>query len=120
MNGRHERGKADREARGCPPKGFRSSNHFAIAGFLFPFAAAGLTAALVLAYRDAVSFGAFRAWYLTIVPLTLMTGLAASIRSIALIERLDDRDYAYAGLFLNAFFLLIYAASLILLFRSPH
>lgn len=107
-------------AGGCVPKGFQAPNHFAVVGFLLPFAAAGLTAALILACKGAASSRTFLALYLTVVPLILLVGLGSSISSIPRIEKLDDKDYAYAGLTLNVFFLSAYGISLILLFASPH
>jgi len=93
--------------------GFRKTNNRAIAGFLLPFVAAGLASYLVLGLeKDALSF---HIWvpFVTIIPLTLALGLILSIKSIPLIEKLGDRDYAYSGLVLNIFFILFYIIALI-------
>jgi hypothetical protein len=51
--------------------------------------------------------------FVTIIPLILALGLILSIKSIPLIEKLGDRDYAYSGLVLNIFFILFYIIALI-------
>ena len=93
--------------------GFRKTNNRAIAGFLLPFVAAGLASFLVLGLgKDALPF---QIWvpFVTIIPLILALGLILSIKSIPLIEKLGDRDYAYSGLVLNIFFILFYIIALI-------
>ena len=93
--------------------GFRKTNNRAIAGFLLPFAAAGLASFLVLGLeKDALPF---QIWvpFVTVIPLILALGLILSIKSIPLIEKLGDNDYAYSGLVLNIFFILFYIIALI-------
>jgi hypothetical protein len=97
---------------------FRKTNHLAVAGFLLPFAAAGVSGALVLAGgSDFREFG-YSLFYLILVPLILLMGLAASIRSIPRIALSGDRDYAYSGLTLNLLFLAVYAISLLYFFST--
>jgi len=92
---------------------FRKTNHPAIAGFLLPFVAAGTAAAYVLyGSRDYTSLLS-KAVFLALVPLILAAGLYASIRSLPLVAEKGDKDYAYSGLVLNVFFILLYLSSLI-------
>jgi len=46
-------------------------------------------------------------------------GLFLSLRSIPLIQEKGDKDYAYSGLVLNTFFILLYIFSLIYLLFLP-
>jgi hypothetical protein len=92
---------------------FRKNNHPAIAGFLLPFVAAGVASAYVLyGSRDYTSWVS-KAVFLALVPLILVAGLYASFRSLPLIAEKGDKDYAYSGLVLNVFFILLYLSSLI-------
>jgi hypothetical protein len=96
-------------------RGFRKTNHPAIIGFLMPFAVAALASTYVLHHRgDLISFG-FWACFLVLIPLMLLFGLFLSLKSIPLIKDRGDKDYAYSGLVLNIFFILLYLASLIYL-----
>lgn len=101
-------------------QGSQKPNSLAIAGFLAPFVAAGITGLLILAIGEHVTSSSVASiLYLTIVPLVLLTGLVSSLRSIPLIEKLGDRDYAYSGLTLNILFLIVYITSLIYFLSSP-
>ena len=91
---------------------FKKTNHRAVAGFLMPFAAAGLTGGLLLLVEDGAMSLAFLIPYLSVVPLALICGLILSIQSIPLIEELNDKDFAYSGLTLNLLFLTLYVISL--------
>jgi hypothetical protein len=95
-------------------KGFRKTNHRAVAGFLLPFLAAG-SASLFVLYAEGGDFGSFRfrLLFLTTIPLILILGLVLSILSIPRIKDLGDKDYAFSGLVLNIFFILIYIVSLV-------
>lgn len=88
---------------------FRKTNHLAVAGFLLPFAAAAVVGLLVLGTDGAWRRPLFLIPYLTLIPLLLIGGVVCTVKSLPLIERLNDKDYAYAGLVLNILFLLIYA-----------
>ncbi len=91
----------------------RKANTLAIAGFLAPFVAAGITCGLLLmAGDDFKSSKVFIAYQLAI-PLVLLTGVVLGIRSIPRIPRLGDKDYAYSGLFLSILFLVVFLLSLI-------
>lgn len=92
---------------------FRKTNHQAIAGFLLPFAAAGTAAFLVLGGPAEPGTEWYWIPFVTIIPILLLAGLVLSIRSLPRIKDLGDKDYAYSGLVLNLFFLVMYAASLI-------
>ena len=92
---------------------FRKTNHHAIAGFLLPFVAAALVSAYVLyGNRDYTSLLS-KAVFLVLVPLILAAGLYLSLRSLPLVAEKGDKDYAYSGLVLNVFFILLYVSSLI-------
>jgi len=99
-------------------QGSQKPNSLAIAGFLAPFAAAGITGILILWFeRDATSFW-IPVLYLTMVPLVLLAGLVLCLKSIPLIEELGDKDYAYSGLTLNVLFLMVYITSVIYFLSS--
>jgi hypothetical protein len=90
---------------------FKKTNNRAVLGFLIPFLAMGTTSGIVLWNR---SFGLpFPVWLpiLVLVPLLLGAGLFLSITSIPLIEELGDKDYAYSGLVLNGFLVLLFLSS---------
>jgi hypothetical protein len=95
---------------------FRKTNHLAVAGFLLPFAAAGLTGLLIIIGKDDFEAHKVSIFYLTLVPLILLSGLVLSIKSIPMIPDRGDKDYAYSGLTLNALFLFVFIISLIYLF----
>jgi hypothetical protein len=102
-----------------PRRGFRNANHPAIIGFLLPFVSAGLASAYVLFNQaDHASVG-FRVLFIALVPLVLGLGLILSIRSIPLIQEKGDKDYAYAGLVLNIFFILLYIFSFLYILYAP-
>ena len=91
--------------------GFKKTNNRAVLGFLLPFLAMGTASGVVLWNR---SFGLpFPVWLpiLVLVPVLLALGLYLSITSIPLIEELGDRDYAYSGLVLNLFLVLLFLSS---------
>ncbi|MFP4036309.1 MAG: hypothetical protein ACLFUE_02180 [Desulfobacteraceae bacterium] len=90
----------------------RKTNHRAIAGFLLPFAAMAAASAVVLLSR---SEGLpFPVWVplVSLVPMLLAAGLYLSIRSLPLIDELGDKDYAYSGLVLNLFLIVMFLVSL--------
>lgn len=95
---------------------YRKTNHLAVLGFLLPFAAAGVTAGLVLWAEDKSDWLLFVLPYLTLVPAMLVIGLILAFKSIPLIRERDDKDYAYSGLTLNIIFLGMYSLSVIYLF----
>jgi hypothetical protein len=93
--------------------GLKKTNNRAVLGFLFPFLAMGAACAVVLGER---SFGLpFPVWLpiLVLVPALLAGGLFLSITSIPLIDELGDKDYAYSGLVLNLFLILLFLASIL-------
>ncbi len=92
---------------------FKKTNNRAVLGFLLPFLAMGAASGIVLWNRTHAL--PFPVWLplLTLVPALLAVGLVLSITSIPLIDELGDRDYAYSGLVLNAFLLLLLACSLL-------
>lgn len=91
----------------------KKANTFAILGFLAPFVAAGITCGLLLmAGDDFRSSGVFWVYQLAI-PLVLIAGMVLGIKSIPHISELGDKDYAYTGLFLSVFFLVVFLLSLI-------
>lgn len=92
---------------------FRKPNHFAVIGFLLPFACVGLTGGLILTVKENCASRGFLIPYLCLVPLILISGLLFSIKSIPLIPDLNDKDYAYAGLTFNLLFLALYIISII-------
>jgi len=94
-------------------QGLQKPNSLAIAGLLAPFAAAGIAGALILWYGKEVTTCAASMVYLTVVPLILITGLVLSLKSIPLIQKRGDKDYAYSGLTLNVLFLIFFAMSVI-------
>jgi hypothetical protein len=100
-------------AGGIMRSGFRKTNHHAIAGFLLPFVAAGATSAYVLYGNREYTSLFSKAVFLGLIPLILAAGLYASLRSIPFIAERGDKDYAYSGLVLNLFFILLYLYSLI-------
>lgn len=97
-------------------KGFRKTNHQAVAGFLLPFLAAGSASLFVLWNRGDFRSLRFVLLFAAVIPFLLVLGLLLSIRSIQRIKDLGDRDYAYSGLVLNAFFIVFYAVSLLYYF----
>jgi hypothetical protein len=100
-------------------RGFRKTNHLAIIGFLLPFVSAGLASVYVLCNpADLGSFG-FRVVFIALIPLVLGLGLFSSIRSIPLIQEKGDKDYAYSGLVLNIFFILLYTFSFFYILHTP-
>ena len=108
-------GKSESGLRPMRYRGFRKTNHPAIIGFLIPFVVAALASTYVLYHSgDLISFG-FWVCFLVIIPLMLLLGLFLSLKSIPLIKDRGDKDYAYSGLVLNIFFILLYLASLIYL-----
>ncbi len=100
--------------------GFQKPNNLAIAGFLAPFVAAGITGLLLLGLGEDLKPFKVSIAYLTITPLILLTGIVLSLKSIPLVEELGDKDYAYSGLILNILFLIVYVTSLIYFFFSPN
>ncbi len=83
-----------------------------------PFVAAGLASALVLYGHNEYGSASypstlFRITFLALIPLILLLGLWLSIKSIPLIPERGDKDYAYSGLVLNLFFILLYVFCLI-------
>jgi len=101
------------------PRGSQKPNSLAVAGFLAPFAAAGIAGTLILGFGRDVTSSWVSILYLTIVPLVLLTGLVLSLKSIPLIEELGDKDYAYSGLTLNVLFLIVYITSMIYFLSLP-
>ncbi|MBL7203441.1 MAG: hypothetical protein ISS63_03780 [Desulfobacteraceae bacterium] len=100
--------------------GFQKPNGLAIAGFLAPFVAAGITGLLLLGLGEDLKPFKVSIAYLTITPLILLTGIVLSLKSIPLVQELGDKDYAYSGLILNILFLIVYVTSLIYFFSSPN
>ncbi|MCJ7596097.1 MAG: hypothetical protein MUO52_15130 [Desulfobacterales bacterium] len=94
-------------------RGFRKTNHPAVAGFLMPFAAAGFACVTVLSGQRNFASPGFRFSFLFLIPFILLIGILLSMKSIPLIKERGDKDYAYSGLVLNAFFILMYIASLV-------
>jgi hypothetical protein len=88
-------------------------NHPAIVGFLLPFLAAGTACACVLYGGGNLATLFYKAVFFVFTPLILAAGLFSSLRSIPLIPERGDRDYAYSGLVLNIFFILLYLSSVI-------
>jgi hypothetical protein len=102
------------------PRGFEKSNHPAIIGFLMPFAAAGIASVSVLWGWNNHSSFFFRLIFAAIIPLLLFFGLWLSIKSIPLIQEKGDKDYAYSGLVLNIFFILLYIFAAISIRHIQH
>jgi hypothetical protein len=100
-------------------RGSQKANSLAIAGFLAPFAAAGIAGILILGFGEEITSSRVSILYLTIVPVALLTGLILCLKSIPLIEELGDKDYAYSGLTLNILFIIVYITSLIYFLSSP-
>jgi len=95
------------------PRRFGKSNHAAIIGFLTPFLAAGIASVTILWGWNDHRSPFFRMTFVAIIPLLLLFGLWLSIKSIPLIQEKGDKDYAYSGLVLNIFFILLYIFSAI-------
>ena len=95
------------------PRRFRESNHPAIVGFLVPFVAAGIASVSILWGWNEHRVFFFRWTFIAVIPAILLFGLCLSIRSIPLIQEKGDKDYAYSGLALNIFFILLYIFSAI-------
>ncbi len=93
------------------PRDFRKTNHYAVAGFLLPILVVALACVFVLFGFVSFPFG-YRLFLLALIPILLCFGVALSLKSIPRIEELGDKDYAYSGLILNIFFLIIYLYSL--------
>jgi len=96
--------------------GSQKPNGLAIAGFLAPFVAAGVTGLLLLGLGEDLKPFKVSIAYLTITPLILLTGIVLSLKSLPLVQELGDKDYAYSGLVLNILFLIVYVTSLIYFF----
>ncbi len=95
--------------------GFKKANTLAVAGFLAPFVAAGITCVLLLIAGDAFKSSRIFIIYQIFIPLILIIGVILGIKSIPHIGELGDKDYAYSGLFLCIFFLAVFLLSLIYL-----
>jgi hypothetical protein len=98
----------------------RKANHPAIAGFLIPFLCAGFASFYVLFGTGDYGSHLFFVSFLGVVPVLLAAGLFLSIKSSPLIEEKGDKDYAYSGLVLNFFFMLLYLASLVYCFLKSN
>jgi hypothetical protein len=90
-----------------------------VAGFLAPFVAGGVAGLLVLVGGESFTLPRFFVPYLILVPIILVAGLVLSIRSIAYVEELGDKDYAYSGLVLNLFSMFFFGLSLVCILRPP-
>ena len=99
--------------------GFQKQNGPAIAGFLAPFVAAGFTGLLLLSLGEDLKPLKVSIAYLTVTPLILLTGIVLSLKSIPLVQKFGDKDYAYSGLTLNILFLIVYITSLIYFYSLP-
>lgn len=102
------------------PSGYRAPNHWAVAGFLLPFVAAGLSAILILVFAEGARSTVFPKLFLAIIPPILLAGVACAIRSIPCIRDRGDKDYAYAGLTINLCFLAICLIALPFLLSAFH
>jgi len=91
----------------------KKANSLAVAGFLAPFVAAGVLCGLLLITRDEFKSSKIFIIYQIAIPLILITGIVLGIKSIPHIPELGDKDYAYTGLFLSIFFLVVFILSLI-------
>jgi len=98
---------------------FQRPNSLAIAGFLAPFVAAGVTGLFLLFLGHAPRGITMTVLYLTVTPLVLLTGVVLSLKSIPRIEEFGDGDYAYCGLVLNILFIVVYITSLIYFSSAP-
>jgi hypothetical protein len=78
-----------------------------------PFVAAGIASVTILWGWNAYSSFFFKLTLVAIIPLLLLFGLWLSIKSVPLIQEKGDKDYAYSGLVLNIFFILLYLFSAI-------
>ncbi len=94
-------------------KPLKKANTLAIAGFLAPFVAAGVTCGLLLIAGDNFRTSPVFFVYLIAVPVILVAGVLLAIKSIPHIDALGDKDYAYTGLFLSIFFLVVFSLSCI-------
>jgi hypothetical protein len=90
----------------------KKANSLAVAGFLAPFVAAGITCGLLLIAGDEFKSSRVFLIYQLTIPLVLITGIVLGIKSIPHIPLLGDKDYAYTGLFLSIFFLVVFLLSL--------
>jgi len=92
---------------------FRRTNNRAVLGFLLPCLAMGIASVSVLWARSHDL--PFSPWVpiLTLVPALLAIGVLLSITSIPRIDDLGDKDYAYAGLVLNLFLILLFFSGVI-------
>ena len=90
----------------------KKANSLAVAGFLAPFVAAGVLCGLLLITGDEFKSSKIFIIYEIAIPLILITGIVLGIKSIPHIPRLGDKDYAYTGLFLSIFFLVVFLLSL--------
>ena len=99
--------------------GQQRTNHFAIVGFLAPFISGIVFCLLLLIAEDTLLSSPLYFVYLTVIPLILFFGAVFSIKSIPFIEELGEKDYAYAGLVLNLFFIFVYVLSLIYFSYPP-
>lgn len=91
---------------------FQKANSLAVAGFLAPLVAAGVVCGLLLIAGDGFKSSKIFIIYQIVIPLILITGIVLGIKSIPHIPRLGDKDYAYTGLFLSIFFLVVFLLSL--------
>ena len=90
----------------------KKANSLAVAGFLAPFVAAGVVCSLLLITGDDFKSSKIFIIYQISIPLILITGIVLGIKSIPHIPELGDKDYAYTGLFLSIFFLVVFLLSL--------
>ena len=100
--------------------GSQKPNSLAIAGFLAPFVAAGITGLLLLCLGEDLKPFKVSIAYLTITPLILLAGVVLSLKSIPLVEEFGDKDYACSGPILNILFLIVFITSLIYFFPSTN
>jgi hypothetical protein len=90
---------------------FRKTNNRAVAGFILPLVAMGAASALVLWDRAHGLPVPVWAVLLIMVPVLSAGGLFLCIRSIPFIHDLGDKDYAYSGIFINIFVILLFICS---------
>ena len=93
----------------------KKANTLAVAGFLAPFVSAGVICGLLLIAGDEFKSSKIFVIYQSVIPLILIIGIVLGVKSIPHIPLLGDKDYAYAGLFLGTFFLVVFLLSLIYL-----